>query len=346
MIESSKDFNNKEPFDKGFTAKKISDDDKIENTLRPKSLDEFIGQKKLKKNLKIFIEAAQKRGESLDHSLFYGSHGLGKTTISYIIANEMGANIKTTSGPALEKVGDLASILTNLEDKGILFIDELHRVPRCVEEILYPAMEEYALDIVVGKGPSAKVLRLDLPKFTLVGATTRPSLLSPPLRDRFGFSYQLDFYNNKDISKIIERSAKILDLDLREDAEEEIAKRSRFTPRVANRLLRRVRDFAEVKGDGKVRKSTVDKAMEMLEIDDKGLNQLDRKILKTIITEFSGGPVGINNLAVAIGEHRDTVEEMYEPYLVRLNFIKRTSRGRVATQKAYEHLNYKGLFQK
>ncbi|HKL17028.1 MAG TPA: Holliday junction branch migration DNA helicase RuvB [Patescibacteria group bacterium] len=344
MINSSKDFSSQEQPKKDFVAKKLPEEETIENTLRPKSLDEFIGQKKLKKNLRVFIAAAKKRGDSLDHSLFYGSHGLGKTTISYIIAHELGAEIKTTSGPALEKVGDLASILTNLEDKGVLFIDELHRIPRAVEEILYPAMEEYALDIVVGKGPSAKVLRLDLPEFTLVGATTRPSLLSPPLRDRFGLSYQLDFYNNNDISKIIKRSAKILGVKLEKGTADDLAKRSRFTPRVANRLLRRVRDFTQVKEDGKVKKSTIMKTMEMLEVDDKGLNQLDRKILSTIIKEFSGGPVGIKNLAVAIGEHVSTIEEMYEPYLIRLNFLQRTSRGRMATKKAYDHLGYKSIF--
>ncbi len=344
MIESSKDFSDQKDPKKNFVTKKLSEDEKVENTLRPKTLDEFVGQKKLKKNLRVFIAAAKKRDDALDHSLFYGSHGLGKTTISYIIAHELGSEIQTTSGPALEKVGDLASILTNLPDKGVLFIDELHRIPRQVEEILYPAMEEYALDIVVGKGPSAKVLRLDLPEFTLVGATTRPSLLSPPLRDRFGLSYQLDFYNNQDIAKIIKRSAKILGVDLEKGAADNLAKRSRFTPRVANRLLRRVRDFAEVKEDGRVKKGTIEKTMEMLEVDDKGLNQLDRKILTTIIKEFSGGPVGVKNLSVAIGEHVSTIEEMYEPYLIRLNFLKRTSQGRVATQKAYNHLGFKSLF--
>lgn len=321
------------------------EDRKMDLTLRPKTLNEFVGQDKLKANLHIFIKAAQQRQEALDHALFHGLHGLGKTTISHIIAREMKTPIQVTSGPALEKVGDLAAILTNLEEKGILFIDELHRINRTIEEILYPAMEEYALDLIVGKGPSAKILRLDLPQFTLIGATTRPSLLSPPLRDRFGFTHQLDFYTVDDISKIIKRSAHILNIDIDDSAADEIAKRSRFTPRVANRLLRRVRDFAQVKNYDKITKDLAQKALEMLEIDKAGLNPLDRKIIKTLIEKFSGGPAGIKTLAVAIGENLDTLEEMYEPYLIQIGFLNRTPRGRTATDRAHKHLEYKqGLF--
>lgn len=314
-------------------------------TLRPKTLNEFVGQDKLKANLRIFIKAAQQRREALDHALFHGPHGIGKTSISYIIAQEMGTPIQVTSGPALEKVGDLAAILTNLEENGILFIDELHRINRIIEEILYPAMEEYALDVIVGKGPSAKILRLDLPRFTLIGATTRPSLLSPPLRDRFGFTHQLDFYTIEDIAKIIKRSANILNIDIEDDAAHEIAKRSRFTPRVANRLLKRVRDFVQVKRHKKANRETAQEALEMLEIDNAGLNPLDRKIIKTVIEKFSGGPVGIKTLAVAIGESLDTIEEMYEPYLIQIGFLNRTPRGRTATDSAYKHLGHqRGLY--
>ena len=319
----------------------LPEDKRMDLTLRPGSLSEFIGQEKLKTNLKIFIQAAIQRKEPLDHALFHGSHGLGKTTVSYIVAKEMGSEIQVTSGPALEKVGDLAAILTSLTNKGILFIDEIHRLNRSIEEVLYPAMEEYALDLIVGKGPGAKILRLDLPQFTLIGATTRPSLISPPLRDRFGHTYQLSFYNTDDIKKIIQRSAKILGIKIHDSAAIEIAKRSRFTPRIANRLLKRVRDFAQVKGENIIDQQIAEKSLNMLEIDKHGLNPVDRRVLRTLIEKFSGGPVGIKTLAVATGEGLDTIEEIYEPYLIQLGFLNRTSKGRVATNFAYEHLGYK-----
>ncbi|MCH7759153.1 Holliday junction branch migration DNA helicase RuvB [Patescibacteria group bacterium] len=324
-----------------ITQQELPEDQGIDLTLRPKTLVDFIGQEKLKTNLKIFIKAAQGRQEPLDHILFHGSHGLGKTTISHIIAHEMGSEIQVTSGPAIERVGDLAAILTNLEDKGILFIDEIHRLNRSIEEILYPAMEEYALDLVVGKGPGAKILRLDLPHFTLIGATTRPSLLSPPLRDRFGLTHQLDFYQIEDIKKIIQRSANILNIELNDQAAQEIAKCSRFTPRVANRLLKRVRDFAQVKNKKIIDHALAVYALEMLEIDTMGLNSVDRRILTILISKFSGGPVGIKTLAIATGEDLDSLEEIYEPYLIRLGFLNRTLRGRMATDLAYQHLGYK-----
>lgn len=322
----------------------LPEDRKIDLTLRPKTLSEFIGQEKLKDNLRIFIKAAKQRQESLDHALFHGPHGLGKTCISHIIAREMGSGIQVTSGPALERIGDLAAILTNLPEGGVLFIDELHRINKTIEEILYPAMEEYALDLIVGKGPSAKILRLDLPRFTLIGATTRPSLLSPPLRDRFGFTHQLDFYTTEDINKIIQRSADILEIKIQGGASHELAKRSRFTPRVANRLLKRVRDFAQVKGQDTISQDVACHALEMLEIDKMGLNPVDRRILTTLIEKFSGGPVGIKTLAVAIGEDLSTLEEMYEPYLIRLGFLNRTPRGRTAADLAYKHLGHRKGF--
>jgi len=319
----------------------LEEDKTMDRTLRPRNLKEFIGQKKLKDNLKIFVEAAKQRGESLDHVLFYGPPGLGKTTLSYIIANEMGVNIRITSGPTMDKVGDLAAILTNLENGDILFIDEIHRLSKVIEEVLYPAMEEYGIDLVVGKGPMARNLRLDLPRFTLIGATTRPSLLSAPLRDRFGLTHQLDFYQNKDIEEIINRSARILKIEITPETAEEIAKRSRFTPRVANRLLKRVRDFAQVDGQKIIEKDFAIKSLGMLEIDELGLNQMDRKILTTIIDKFAGGPVGLKTLAMATSEDLESVEEIYEPYLTQLGFLKRTPRGRMATEGAYKHLGYK-----
>lgn len=310
-------------------------------TLRPRTIKEFIGQDKIKDNLKIFMDAAKKRKESLEHVLFHGPPGIGKTTLAHILAHEMGVNIRVTSGPAIERAGDLAAILTNLADGDVLFIDEIHRLNRVIEEVLYPAMEEYALDIVVGKGPSARTLRLDLPKFTLVGATTRISLLSSPLRDRFGSTYRLNFYEDADIEKIVQRSAKILGVELEPEAGQEIAKRARKTPRVANRLLKRVRDYAQVKADGKVVAPLALEALAKLEIDQYGLDDIDRRILATIIDKFSGGPVGLNTIAAAIGEEMDTICDIYEPFLLQLGFLARTPRGRVATENAYKHLGKK-----
>jgi len=313
----------------------------LDLTLRPGSLKEFIGQDKIKDNLKIFMDAAKKRKEPLEHVLFHGPPGIGKTTLAHILAHEMGVNIRVTSGPAIERAGDLAAILTNLEDGDILFIDEVHRLNRVIEEVLYPAMEEYALDIVVGKGPSARTLRLDLPKFTLVGATTRVHLLSSPLRDRFGSTYRLNFYEDADIEKIVQRSAKILSIELEPAAGQEIAKRARKTPRVANRLLKRVRDYAQVKADGKVVAPLALEALGKLEIDQYGLDDIDRRILVTIIDKFSGGPVGLNTIAAAIGEEMDTICDIYEPFLLQLGFLARTQRGRVVTENAYKHLGKK-----
>jgi len=324
-----------------ISQKELPEDKNMDLSLRPKVLADFIGQEKLKKNLRIFVQAAHERREALDHVLFHGSHGLGKTTLSYIIAQERGVDIKITSGPALEKVGDLAAILTSLEEKSVLFIDEIHRLNRHIEEILYPAMEEYAIDLIVGQGPSAKILRLDLPQFTLIGATTKPSLVSPPLRDRFGMVYQLDFYQVPEIRKIIERSAKILKIKIETKAAEQIALRSRFTPRVANRLLKRVRDFAQVYKKDVITEDIAKEALNMLEIDEKGLSQTDRKILSALIDKFSGGPVGLKTLAVSTGEDIASLEEIYEPYLIQLGFLNRTYRGRTATEMAYKHLNYK-----
>jgi len=308
-------------------------------SLRPKNLGEFIGQQKIKDNLQIFMDAAKGRKEPIEHVLLYGPPGLGKTTLAHIIASEVGTNIRVTSGPALERSGDLAAILTNLEDGDILFIDEIHRLNKIIEEILYPAMEEYALDIVIGKGPSARTLRLDLPHFTIVGATTKVSMLSSPLRDRFGNIYHLNFYEDNDISQIVNRSANILKIETEESAITQIASRARKTPRIANRLLKRVRDFTQVKGDGKINLPITKKALDMLDIDKFGLDEVDRKILETIITKFSGGPVGLNTIAAATGEEMATIEDVYEPFLIQIGLLRRTPKGRMATEDAYKHLN-------
>lgn len=311
-----------------------------QKNLRPQKLADYIGQDKVKANLKIFMAAAKKRGEPIEHVLLHGCPGLGKTTLAHIIANEMGGNIKVTTGPTIERMGDLAAILTNLADGDILFIDEMHRLNKVIEEVLYPAMEDYALDIIIGKGPSARTLRLDLPKFTLIGATTRISLLSAPLRDRFGTSYKLNFYEDKDIEEIIRRNARILKTEIIDEARDLIAKRARKTPRVANRLLKRVRDFAEVKADGKITVAVAKEALNMLEIDEIGLDEVDRKILSTLIEKFSGGPVGLNTLAAATNEEMETLEDIYEPFLIQLGFLNRTPRGRTATKLSYQHLGF------
>ena len=315
------------------------EENRLENSLRPKTLDEYIGQTKVKENMKIYIEAAKKRGEPLDHVLLYGPPGLGKTTLSNIISNEMNSNIKITSGPAIEKPGDLAALLTNLSEFDVLFIDEIHRLNKSVEEILYPALEDYTLDIVIGKGPSARSIRLDLPKFTLIGATTKAGSLTTPLRDRFGIVERLELYEPEDLQKIVKRSAGILDVEIDDNATMEIAKRSRGTPRIANRILKRVRDYAAVLGDGKVDLKMAKIALNKLEIDDLGLDQIDRNILLTIINKYSGGPVGIETLAATTGEEMETIEDVYEPFLMQIGFIARTPRGRIALPTAYEHLN-------
>ncbi|NCN99995.1 Holliday junction branch migration DNA helicase RuvB [Candidatus Falkowbacteria bacterium] len=311
-------------------------------SLRPKTLSEYIGQNKIKQNLEITVAAAQKRGEPIEHVLLYGAPGLGKTTLAHVIANEIGANIRVTSGPAIEKSGDLAAILTNLEAGDILFIDEIHRLPKIVEEILYPAMEDYALDIIMGKGPSARTLRLDLPKFTIIGATTMASLLSAPLRDRFGITHHLNFYETADIEKILRRSARILGIEIDGEAALAIAQRSRRTPRIANRLLKRVRDYCEVKGDGKISVKDSLEAFHMLEVDELGLDLIDRCILETIVNKFQGGPVGLNTLAASTGEEMDTIENVYEPYLMQLGFLDRSPRGRLVTTLGYKHLGLTG----
>ncbi len=312
-------------------------DEENEYSLRPKQLSEYIGQVKAKENLKVFIDAAKKRGESLDHVLLYGPPGLGKTTLSNIIANEMGVNIRITSGPAIEKQGDLAALLTNLSEKDILFIDEIHRLNRSVEEILYPAMEDYALDIIIGKGPSARSIRLDLPHFTLIGATTKAGALTAPLRDRFGVISRLEMYTNEELLEIVTRSAGILDIDIDGGGAAEIASRSRGTPRIANRLLKRVRDFAQIKADGVITRSVADEALKMLEVDSLGLDRSDRTMLLTVIEHYGGGPVGLDTLAATIGEESETIEDVYEPYLMQIGFINRTPRGRMVTPRAYEH---------
>lgn len=314
-----------------------------ENSLRPKRMAEYVGQEKIKKNLSIFIEAAKQRNEALDHVLLYGPPGLGKTTLAYIMSREMGADIKVTSGPVVERPGDLAAILTNLHDQDILFIDEIHRLSNIVEEILYPAMEDYHIDILIGQGPSARWMKLEIPKFTLVGATTRAGLLTSPLRDRFGMSFRLDFYSPEELTVIVNRSAKILSIDIDPEGALEMAKRSRGTPRIANRLLRRVRDFAQVKADGVIDRKTAIAALEMFEVDHKGFDHMDRKILLTLIDKFNGGPVGIDSISSAIGEEKNTIEDIYEPYLVQEGYLQRTARGRVVTKMAYEHFGKKWM---
>jgi len=312
-----------------------------EISLRPKTLEEYVGQEELKRNLRIFIEAARGRSEALDHVLFHGSPGLGKTSLAHIIANELEVDIRSTSGPVIEKAGDLAAILTNLQPKDVLFIDEIHRLNHVVEEILYPAMEDYELDIIIGQGPSARTMKIPLPSFTLVGATTRTGLLTPPLRDRFGVILRLEFYRPEDLEQIVTRSASLLEIPIKKEGALEIAKRSRGTPRVANRLLRRVRDFAQVESNGLITKKVAERALDMLEVDEKGLDKMDRYIMLTIIEKFDGGPIGLGSLSAAVSEEKDTLEDVYEPFLIQKGYIKRTPQGRVATRRAYEHFGKK-----
>lgn len=327
--------------DRIIDPEELTEDNENEFSLRPKRLKEYIGQEKVKEKLQIFTEAAKGRGEALDHVLLYGPPGLGKTTLANIIAKEMGGNFKITSGPAIERAGDLAAILTTLSDNDVLFIDEIHRLNRAIEEILYPAMEDFALDIVIGKGAAAKSIRLDLPKFTLIGATTRVGLLTAPLRDRFGVLCPMDYYNNEELREIVVRSSDILGVKITEDAAVEIGKRSRGTPRISNRLLKRVRDYSEVRAHGVIDLETADAALKMMDVDSEGLDSLDRKILGAIIDNFNGGPVGLETLAYFIGEEIDTILDVYEPYLLKTGYVIRTPRGRIATDSAYEHMGRK-----
>lgn len=322
-----------------ISTAEINGDNEIEYGLRPKNIEDYVGQEKAKGNLKVFIEAAKMRGESLDHVLLYGPPGLGKTTLSNIIANEMGVSIRITSGPAIEKQGDLAALLTNLSENDILFVDEIHRLSRSVEEILYPAMEDYALDIIIGKGPSARSIRLDLPKFTLIGATTKAGALTAPLRDRFGVILRLEMYTPEELKKIILRSAGILGIGITDEGADELATRSRGTPRIANRLLKRVRDFAQIKADGVITHQVAKDALEALEVDSLGLDSIDKKMLLAVINNYGGGPVGLDTLAATIGEESETIEDVYEPYLMQIGFINRTPRGRMVTKLCYDHFS-------
>lgn len=324
--------------DRVVAGGRVEEDAQYEAGLRPRSLNEYIGQDRVRDNLEVSIQAARGRAEALDHVLLYGPPGLGKTTLAYVIGNEMGVPVRATAGPVIEKPGDLAAMLTNLQQHEVLFIDEIHRLPPAIEEILYPAMEDYELDIVIGQGPSARSVKVPLQRFTLIGATTRAGLLTSPLRARFGIVHRLDFYEPSDMEEIVRRSARILGVAMDDEAGEEVARRSRGTPRIANRLLRRVRDYAQVRADGRITVDVARAAMKLLEVDDQGFDEVDRKLLRTIIEKFSGGPVGVNSLAAAISEERDAIEDIYEPFLIQAGFLDRTPRGRVATARAYEYL--------